>query len=109
MEYKGVRLVGPNGAFSYRYDYSPEIPFAEFSALPLSDIQELCLDIDKCEPLVSFDPSYFPALKTVTLKCDTGASPMFSALLPDPSFFPSLKTLGLLDCAVTEEFMGELK
>ena len=55
-----------------------------------------------------FPPSSFPALQTLTTKCDTSISHLFSALFPDPSLFPSLKALGFLDCIITEEFMEEL-
>ena len=55
-----------------------------------------------------FLPSSFPALETLTIKCDTNVSHLFSALFPNPSLFPSLRTLGFLGRAITEEFMEEL-
>ena len=102
-----IRLIGPNGSFLYDHDYSLGEPFAEFSVLPLTDIQELHLAHEDSLPR-SFGPSSFPALKALILKWVTGLSRLFSALLPDPSVFPSLKTLGFLGCDITEEFMGEL-
>ena len=111
MEYSGsspreIRLFGPNGSFWYYHGYSPEIPFAEFSVLPLADIREV--RFVHCKMPTMFHPLSFPALETLTLEYTTDASRLFSALLPDPSSSPSLKTLGFLDCVFNEEFMGEL-
>ena len=113
MEYRShdIRLNGPNGSFSYTNNWLeetsfPEIPFAEFPALPLTNIQELHLV--QGDPPTVFDPSSFPALETLTIECNADVSRLFSALFPDPSSFPSLKTLKFLDCPVTEEFVEEL-
>ena len=110
MEYRSpnpaIRLVGPNGSFSFVRYWSPEIYPAEFSVLPLTNVRELRLA--HIDPSAIFLPSSFPALETLTIECDTDISDLFSTLFPNPSLFPSLKTLGLLDCAITEEFMEEL-
>ena len=110
MEYQSdfrlIRLIGPNGNFTYTRERSPGMPFAEFPVLPLTNIRELRLV--HTDPSMVFPPSSFPALQTLTTKCDTSISHLFSALFPDPSLFPSLKALGFLDCIITEEFMEEL-
>ena len=110
MEYKAspraIRLIGPNGSFSYYHDFPPGIPFTEFSVLPLINIRELRLVYDG--PPITFDPSSFPVLETLTLDCITGMSRLFSTWLSDHSLFPSLKTLGFLECVITEDFMEEL-
>ena len=112
MEYRShkIRLIGPNGSFSYSHDWhgltpSPGIPFTDLSVLPLTNVQELHLVHN--DPSI-FDPSSFPALETLTVQCDADVSNLFSALFPDPSFFPSLKTLKFLDCIITEGFAAEL-
>ena len=110
MEYRSpdptIRLIGPNGSFSYVHQWSPGVPFTEFSVLSLAKIRELRLTHNN--PSAMFLPSSFPALETLTIKCDTDISRLFSTLFPNPSLFPSLKTLGFLGCFITEEFMDEL-
>jgi len=103
---RAIRLIGPNGSFSYYHDCSLETHFTEFSALPLTNIRELHLVYGELP--ITFDTLFFPALETLTLKCITGASRLFSTWLSDPSLFPSLKILGFLECVITEEFMDEL-
>ena len=110
MEYRSstrkIRLIGPNGRFSYIHEEPPVPPFTEFSVLPLTAVQELRLAHN--DPSVVFHPSSFPALETLTIECNTNVSHLFSALLPDPSLFPSLRSLKFLDCVIAEEFMEEL-
>ena len=109
-----VRLIGPNGSFSYdrvRYSGIPltgfaGTPFLEFLVLPRADIRELHLVYH--DPSIMFDPSSFPALEALTIECGTNVSRLFFALFPDPSSFPSLKTLRFFNCVITEEFMEEL-
>jgi len=103
---RAIQLIGPNGSFSYYHDFPPGIPFTEFSVLPLTNIRELRLVYDG--PPITFDPSSFPVLETLTLKCITGMSRLFSTWLLDHSLFPSLKTIGFFECAITEDFMEEL-
>ena len=103
---RAIQLSGPNGSFSYYHDYSLEIPFAEFSVLPLANIRELHLVYGGLP--ITFNMSSFPALEALTLKCVTGVSRLFSILLSDPSLFPSLKILRFLECFITAEFMEEL-
>ena len=102
-----IRLIGPNGRFSYTHEEPPVPPFAKFSVLPLTAIQELRLA--HSDSSVVFHLSSLPALETLTIRCDINISHLFSALFPDPSLFPSLKTLRFLDCVVTEEFMKKLE
>ena len=110
MEYRSsipmIRLIGPNGSFSYSRLKSLEISSTEFSVLPLTNIRELRLE--HSDPPKTFHSSSFPALETLTIECDTDISYLFHTLFPNPSLFPSLKTLGFLGCAITEEFMEEL-
>ena len=108
-----IRLIGPNGGFSYiqKYPMVPlpefsETPFMEFPVLPLTNVKELRL-VDS-DPFVMSPQSFFPALETLIFKCDTGSSHLFFTSFPDPSLFPSLKTIGFLECAVAEELMEEL-
>ena len=101
-----ICLIGPNGRLSYTHERSLVPPFTEFSVLPLTAIKKLHLV--HSDPSVVFHPSSFPALETLTIKCNPDVSRLFSALLPDPSLFPSLRTLKFLDCVITEEFTEEL-
>jgi len=103
---RAIRLIGPNGSFSHYHDCSLETPFAEFSVLPLTNIRELHLVYGGLP--TTFDTPSFPSLETLTLKCVTDASRLFSTWLSDPSLFPSLKILEFLGCLITEEFMDEL-
>ena len=111
MEYhsnsRGIRLVGPNGSFSYHGGWPPAAPFAELPILPLTNVQELHLVHG--DPSIAFHPSLFPALKTLTIGWwHTDIPRLFFALFPNPSSFCTLKTIGFLDCVLTEEFMEEL-
>ena len=111
MEYhsarpRTIRLVGPNGSFSYHGGWPPAVPFAEFPMLPLTNIQQLHLV--HSDPSIVPHPPFFPTLETLSIGCNTDISHLFSALFPSPSSFTSLKTIGFLDCVLTEEFMEEL-
>ena len=101
-----VRLVGPNGSFSYHHEGSRGVPFDDLCELPLANIRELRLA--HRDPSIEFHPPSFPVLETLTVQNGTDVSHLFSALFPNPSFPPYLKTLGFLDCDITEEFMEEL-
>jgi len=113
MEYeispRSIRLVGPDGSFSYHHGtYSPgEGTFKEFPLLPLDNIREVRLKYRK-----SWDPTElhllsYPSLEVLVIS-STGSGPL-SSLFPLPdSISPSLKTLALLDCAITESFMTAL-
>ena len=101
-----VRLIGPNGSFSYDHEWSPGIPFAEFPVLPLTNIRELRLAAR--DQSIVVHPSSFPALETLAVEYSTDLSRLFSAFFPNPSFPPSLKTLGFSGCAVSKKFMEEL-
>ena len=52
--------------------------------------------------------SFFPALETLAIECETSVPYLLSALLSNPSSSPSLKTLAFLDCNLSEQFMEEL-
>jgi len=103
---RAIQLIGPNGSFLYYHGCCQADPFTEFSVLPLTNIRELRF-VETGLPM-TFDPSSFPTLKALTLKCVTDVSRLFSPLLSDHSLFPSLKTLGFLECVITEDFMEEL-
>ena len=100
-----IRLVGPNGRFSYNRDWSPRIPFTEFLVLPLTDVRELFLIHSDLS--MAFLPSPFPTLETLAIECND-ASCLSSVFFPNHSAFPSLKTLEFSGCVITEEFMEEL-
>ena len=111
MEYQSsfrmIRLTGPNGSFTCTYARpKPGIPFVEFPVLPLANIRELRLAHSDSSTV--FPSSFFPALETLIIECNTGISNLFSALFPNPSLFPSLRTLAFLGCIITEEFMRRL-
>ena len=112
---KFIELRGPNGTASFGIYVDPDIPFIEFSRLPLTSIREFHLDNRMWEliyphpgPEVFHHLSSFLALETFTIKSDTDLSHVLSPFLSDPSASPSLKTLGFWDCILTEEFMEEL-
>ena len=118
MEYqsypRGIRLLGPNGGFSFSCLPSSSTPFVEFPLLSLAKVRELRLRHSLPERLrSSLDPpvfhlSSFPILETLAVECDTDLSDFLSPLLSNPSSSPSLKTLAFLNCAVTKGFMKEL-
>ena len=118
MEYhadrRDVRLLGPNGSFSFKRLHGSEGPFAEFPLLPLTNVRSFCLihhagraTESSTSPTI-FPSSSFPALETLTVKCETSISLLLSTVFSNPSSPRSLKTLAFLDCIITEEFMGEL-
>ena len=101
-----VRLVGPNGSFSYTHGWSSGTPFALFPMLPLANLRELRLV--GSSPYTEFHPPSLPALETLAVQYNTNVSRLFSTLFPSNSSFPSLTTLGFLNCNITEEFMKRL-
>jgi len=118
MEYQScsriVRLSGPNGSFSFENPPNLDDPFTELPLLHLTDVQELHLRHRGTKegprppnPPV-FRPSFFPALRTFAVDCETNVTHLFSAVFRDPSFLPSLKTLAFLDCHLTGGFIEKL-
>jgi hypothetical protein len=116
MEYcpdeRSMRLLGPNGSFSFKRTFGLETPFTEFPLLPLSSIREFRIRRTQ-EPNhlldpIEFPPLSFPALETLTIEYEVTASNMLSAFFSDPSSSPSLKTLAFLDCFLDEGFMEAL-
>ena len=113
---RSIRLLGPNGVFSFKSLHGPEDPFSELPlpSLTLTNVREFHLVHRRSElapfPLkpAVFHPSFFPALETLALNCETSVSHFFSILFSNPSSSPSLKTLAFLDCNLTEDFMEEL-
>lgn len=111
--YRNIQLLGPNGSSSFDDLTSPDEvePFIDFPLLPLTDVLEFRLirlgEVSAQKSLV-FDPSFFPALETLAVHCDSCAPHLFSTLFSNPSFPPRLKTLAFLDCDLTEVFISEL-
>ena len=109
-----IRLSGPNGSFSFENPLNLDDPFAEFSLLSLTNVQELHLRHRKTKEgsrppnLLVFRPSSFPALRTLAVDCETNVSHLFSALFSNPSSPPLLRTLAFLDCDLTDGFMEKL-
>ena len=109
-----IQLLGPDGSASFTIASSSSAPFAEFPLLPLANVRQLNLAhhmppwVEGIIKLSKFRPSLFPALETLTITHGRSISHIFSMLWSNPSSCPSLRTLAFLDCAITEEFMGEL-
>ena len=115
MEYefsfgRRIRLLGPNGSFSFQESYSGDArPFIEFPLLSLTNVREFHLKQVSGSNWGTFDPSFLPALETFAVDCKTGAPDhLLSALFLNPSFPPSLKTLAFLNCALSGDFMEAL-
>jgi len=109
-----IRLVGPNGRFSFDCFPGSVDTFQEFPLLPLTDVQEFRLRHRRVKastrspgPLV-FHPPFFPALEILAVDCQTDMAHLLSTLFSDPSSSPSLNTLAFLDCDLTDGFMEEL-
>jgi hypothetical protein len=115
MEYhthkRNIRLVGPNGSFAFEINDDPGALFAEFPLLPLTSVRAFCFvrhAMQSTESSTTFPSSFFPALETLAIKCETNISHLLSTVFSNPSFSRSLKTLAFLNCVITEDFMGEL-
>ena len=108
-----IRLLGPNGSFSFGKTVSSHDPFIEFPLLPLTNIRKFHLihsaRLRGPTPVLPvFQPSFFPALETFTIDCDVSVSHLLSNVLSNPSSLPSLETLGFLDCDLSADFMEAL-
>ena len=117
MEYqyteRSIRLVGPNGSFSYLELYYNDTPsaFVEFPLLPLTNVREVHLLLNRLRyesSVAAFNVSFFPALETLAVDRDIYVSRLLSGLFSNPSFPPSLKTLAFLNCSLSGDFMEEL-
>jgi hypothetical protein len=118
MEYhadrRDVRLLGPNGSFSFKRLRGLECPFAEFPLLPLTEVRSFRLIRDAWKATgfptnpITFPLSSFPALETLAIEYETNISGLLSTVFSNPSSSRSLKTLAFLDCTITEDFMKEL-
>jgi len=110
MEYQTfprvIRLAGPDGSFSYSGTYSSEGTFREFPLLPLDSIRDIHLKYRKSWVPTELHLSSFPSLEVLVIDGTDSRIPL-STVLPD-SASSSLKTLAFLNCAITEDFMGEL-
>ncbi|KAF9649543.1 hypothetical protein BDM02DRAFT_3186179 [Thelephora ganbajun] len=104
---RSIRLLGPNGSFSYDGRSNSERCFGEFSLLPLGTIRELRLKCYGSWIYTDFRLSSFPSLEVLAV--DGGATMLsFPAVSPDPAPSPFLKTIALLDCLFTEGFVAGL-
>lgn len=119
MEYESyprdIRLLGPNGSFSFACLPSLATPFAEFPLFSFSNIREFRLKHRAPErlrsslsPTLVFQSQSFPALEALSIDSDADLSTFLSTLLSNPSSSPSLRTLGFLNCVVTGYFMEKL-
>ena len=111
---RAIRLIGPNGRFSFDSHSGTVDTSREFPLLPLTDVREFHLKHRRMEggkkppkPLV-FCPPLFPALEMFAVTREADMLRLLSPLFLNPSSSPSLKTLAFLDCDLTNEFMGEL-
>lgn len=111
MEYgpfpRSIRLLGPDGTFSYKGPMTTEDPFGEFPLLPLAKIRELRLECRGSWVLKQFRLSSFPSLEVLAVDGGSKVS-LLSPVLPDPASSPSLETLAFLNCVITENFMAQL-
>lgn len=105
-----MRVIGPNGSFSYHSDWIPFNVIEELLVYNFAKVKKLHLYPATTDSYEAIHPTFFPTLETLAIEgdADTDMLHLFSTLFPEPSFFPSLKTLGFLDCDITEEFMEEL-
>ena len=104
-----IKVLGPDGSFSFSGVSISEIPLVGLFPLSFSKIRELHLEqgVSATSPGV-FDPSLFPALETLAIKRYTDVLAGLSALLSTPASSPLLKTLAFLDCNLSKNFMKEL-
>ena len=107
-----IRLLGPNGSFSFGMPADSQVVFVEFPFLPLVDIRKFHLIYTTRSssqiPGPVFDLSSFPALETFTVDCDSWVSLLLSALVSNPTSLPSLKTLGFLNSVTSPNSMEVL-
>lgn len=111
MEYgpfpRSIRLLGPDGSFSYKAPVNTESSFGEFPLLPLANIRELRLECRGSWILRQFRLSAFPSLEILAVDGGSKVS-LLSPVLPDPPSSPPLKTLAFLNCVVTQDFIAQL-
>lgn len=107
-----IRLLGPNGSFSFGMPADIQAAFVEFPFLPLVNIRKFHLIYTTRSsahiPGPVFDLSSFPALETFTVDCDSWVSQLLSALVSNPTSLPSLKTLGFLNSVTSPNSMEAL-
>jgi hypothetical protein len=109
-----LRLLGPNGSFSFRRFDGLGAPFAEFPLLPLTNVRSVCLIQGAREVMesstnpITFPSSFFPALEMLAIKYETHISHLLSTVFSNPLSSRFLRTLAFLDCIIAEDFIGEL-
>ena len=106
----GVRLLGPNGSFSFEA-LSLDDPFARLPPTYLIDVRTFQYNraeaASSLKPIV-FSPSSLPALEKLVVYREVTISRLLSPLFSDPSSSPSLKILAFVDCDLNKDFMEEL-
>ena len=106
-----VRLLGPNGSFSFETMSCFMDPFVELPLLHLTNVRVFHI---RREPdlfpigSITFPSPSLPVLETLIVECEDTIPHLFSTLLSNPSSSPSLKTLAFLDCDLDEDFMEQL-
>ena len=109
---RNIRLLGPNGEFSFHSLSVLEMPFVRPFPLSLTSVREMHLGCPEQRASTitprAFHPSPFPALEALAIKNDTNVLVTLSVLLSAPASSPSLKTLAFLDCNLSGDFMEEL-
>ena len=85
-----IELLGPNGTASFASNCGSDVPFVEFSRLPLTNIRRFDLNASNWTsiqpppgPGAFHHLSSFPALETFTVEGETNLSYLLSALLSD--------------------------
>ena len=105
-----IRLLGPNGSFSFENVFGLENHFADFPLLHLTNVRVFRMrrTPGSGNPITFPLPS-LPALETLAFEHEVAApcpfSTLFSDLFSNPSSSPSLKTLAFLDCNLDKDFM----
>ena len=107
---KYIALDGPGGKLSFHGHFWQEESFTDFAVLPLANVRKVHLLYRKkgTLKLPVFNPSYFPALETLTVDCNADVPNILSDLLSNSPPSPSLKTIGFLNCDLSQDFMEEL-
>jgi len=107
MEYRtgsgAIRLVGPEGSFTYGGGgYGSGDTFREFPLLPLDNIREFRFIGRELQVPEELHQLTFPSLEVLVIRANSGP-PVFPDSIP-----PSLKTLAFLNCFILGGFMDEL-
>jgi hypothetical protein len=105
---RGVRLLGPDGSFSYDDGVIGEGFLTDIALLKFASIRELRLGCRGPGTLTKFRLRYFHSLEVLAI--DGNRVPLsLTSMFPDPVYPPLLKTLAFLDCCyIPEDFLAKL-